>query len=900
MALGIAVRVDDRVVIVELESNAWIWTDTEWLGLEELQPHLAPGRAVAVEFEIDGDARQVEQSMDEGGLHLEVVSRELHGESSVTVSKGKVRFTVVGESDSVEPVDREEVFALKPDGMGMRAASDKFPATFAFILIRGQDRIRTLLAPTSSDVDSDLGEVLQRLVSEVGAEALQDDQDKRTAAYRRSFDSPEIFVNPYNFVPLPTFVDRRPPTDQRKMSRDRHRGRIELTWRAETPLLFGRGVGTDRRGLEADPEDVTRLRVAGSSLKGALSSLHEAMSGSCLRVSDYEFVPVYREPKDTPRDRRLGIVTAVDDLGRPSAVHVCAESRWIEVGELHKVRDGESLRTGDVFVISKYATDSRSSPTEVKGNRVDFLTGLDIQHLGTIDVSKRDADGIFGNFDPTAEPVASAYVALVSDGKARKPNSPFRVALGSLVGELVAVDPSAHALWDDEVAGADDLRTARRDGVDPGSRRLVEVRFGDTPPRLVGQRLAVPRQLGIGDVVWIEMRSSVVTRFSISLLWRRKGRGDVRSRTPEAAQKCRSTGLGLELCLSCRLFGFVDEEVGGTREAASQHSIKGLVRYSHLTVELGDGSLERRDLPPRGTPRPGSGQFYLDSGNRRDAVVADSELPAAAWGSPYDGGANRKIRGRKFYWHADPVEVPGGQDGMSWSRARVRTHQAQRGGMNGETVELVPAGATVTATVTFENLDDVELGSLLAALDPDRAIGDRRPEFTYRDMSSEGGPRPLRFHLGGGKPLGFGSVTLVNLELAIDDERYSRVNEADFGSETSPRSAEPGELVATYMAWLLAADGSGSHEWAHEVETRLGALAAMLDPDRVNPARVAYPPGQAWGEADRKQFDESFKFFQDSRGGGAGQKSKSLQQLPLPTEDPWLPIHHPEGEKRKQ
>ncbi|MGV1005704.1 MAG: hypothetical protein ACOYEV_13285 [Candidatus Nanopelagicales bacterium] len=51
--------------------------------------------------------------------------------------------------------------------------------------------------------------------------------------------------------------------------------------------------------------------VPGSSLAGPVRSLHEALTGSCLRVVDEEFLPVHRDPAVAlARDWRLAVVTA--------------------------------------------------------------------------------------------------------------------------------------------------------------------------------------------------------------------------------------------------------------------------------------------------------------------------------------------------------------------------------------------------------------------------------------------------------------------------------------------------------------------------------------------------------------------------------------------------------------
>lgn len=105
------------------------------------------------------------------------------------------------------------------------------------------------------------------------------------------------FVNPYTFVPFPAaFAGRCAPHGHRGDSQ-LWSGTIGITIKARTPVLVRGTCGADETTLphRPGPDGVDQQIIPGSSLHGAVRALHETLTGSCLRVFEQDFSPVYRD-----------------------------------------------------------------------------------------------------------------------------------------------------------------------------------------------------------------------------------------------------------------------------------------------------------------------------------------------------------------------------------------------------------------------------------------------------------------------------------------------------------------------------------------------------------------------------------------------------------------------------
>lgn len=212
------------------------------------------------------------------------------------------------------------------------------------------------------------------------------------------------FVNPYSFVPLPRTVraDREAPTwhDGRNAATV-YSGTIGVEWTLRTPLLL------PANALEEGWRKKSHIRIPGSSLAGAVRSLHETMFNGCMRVLDDTFVPAYREAAHSYPDLTLAIVSKADENGVPQELMLCRDPVWVDSLELlrHWPKDGELPTTGDLLRF-------RAAVVKVPG-----LNRKEIVNVGRVDVLSRAAKDTL----PSDENMAlGARVLIVSSTSARK------------------------------------------------------------------------------------------------------------------------------------------------------------------------------------------------------------------------------------------------------------------------------------------------------------------------------------------------------------------------------------------------------------------------------------------------------------------------------------------------
>ncbi|GLI00907.1 RAMP superfamily CRISPR-associated protein [Phytohabitans aurantiacus] len=663
------------------------------------------------------------------------------------------------------------------------------------------------------------------------AEAAAEKAIRRAAAdaEQAQEEAKRRFINPYTFVPFPAAIERAAPAGHHALAEGRLCGTFRVRFECTSPLQAPEGAVSGQR-----------LRLAGASVKGSVRSLHETLAGGCLRVLDEEFVPSYRDAAAVPAEQwTLAVVEEVARDGQPLAVRLCDPVVWVRAEQLRGAW-GRQLATG---------------------SRVSFDPSRKVDNLDRYELPDDERVECGGD-----------WAVLLTDAGARRPETKLKkpgsyFAACGRVGGDDALREVAESAWQEfrrAVAGAREVTKQR------ATERAGEVPPGWLPVTFrgqeIGSRKAVTGSFDRGDVLWVRRDGSGegVDGLRLAAIWRHAGAGPMGSRVPAHLHACppRQEGAGasvgtqwpeveeeLLLCPSCRLFGAADTMARGAGETARQRAYAGHVRIgdavSPTPVEL---TPFRR--APLGAPRPGAGQFYLRYDNTAPAATRTA-LPTREWGAQPDttGKGLRPVRGRKFYWHADPTvqDVP---------RHIARGHQLKTKGV--EERALAPAGTVLECHVTFDNLSESELGGLLATFQPDRAVA-----------AAGIADGPLRLHLGGGKPLGLGSCRASVSELRVWSAR-SRYGDAD------PVTAEPGRYVAAFVGSVPA-----------EVTATWPALAAVLAADTVDPARVWYPPGAHWPDQrnGEKRFDEPFAFFVGTSGMHMATKGKKrpLQPLPDPT-----------------
>ncbi len=649
------------------------------------------------------------------------------------------------------------------------------------------------------------------------------------------------FVNPYTFVPLGGTVRRGNSAGHAQLAQDGLSGQLEVSVTARTPLLVG-GFGvvpedqlTPSEG-DGSVQDLPRRRdgtvvIPGAGFAGAVRSTHEALAGGCLRVVDEEFVPVHRHVANASvtRGLDLAVVLKVDETtGKPVEMALASEVAWIPL-EMLGGGGARIPHTGDRITIGNMRVgDARDRSVLVEG-----------------DISHRS--GLSPNLD-------GSWVLLVTDTRARNRQHPVYFAAARMGPDspIVRVGDQAWATYLSCVDGSDDLRLFRQDdppAQSPGAVGFIDVHWPPPGPRrmaavpAVGRRLPARPYLLKGQPVFVRTSGAEVTEIRLSQLWRYLGGGTVGERIGES-HPC---AYPAALCPSCQLFGSVDPHAREEDEVGRQRSYRGHVRFDEL-MAVGTVDGVAWHLAPLSSPRPSAGQFYLDHGRVPKKIAERDTPPAATWGSIADSGGLRPVRGRKFYWRTAGPDQPQPERRGAWPRGQARPHHSEQ---LTRRVRLMPDGTRLVGRVCFENLTAAQVGALLAALDPRLVF--RAGEAD--DMAD--GSADVVTSLGGGKPFGFGAVTV--------DVRLVRLDSA--GSRYLGQQPPPREIADLVKDFVDTADHTG---WP--------ALRAALTFGRVPNDSVWYPPGP--GEPGDESFDRGFEFWQRSAGSTMSREIRPLVELP--------------------
>ncbi|HSV64356.1 MAG TPA: TIGR03986 family CRISPR-associated RAMP protein [Mycobacteriales bacterium] len=650
------------------------------------------------------------------------------------------------------------------------------------------------------------------------------------------------FINPYAFVPFADTPVRDEPNGHSALCADNLSGVLTVTLRARTPLLLG---GYGESGTQIPRRADGSMMIPGSGLLGAVRSVHEAMAGGCLRVIDQHFTPVHRDPanSEVTKDLRLAMVLQVDADGRPETVSLCADVVWIEKDLLAAKPGGSSPATGDRLHYAGKPVPSVNRMVLTEGE-VTLTSGLSPYEDGS-------------------------WVLLVTDTRARNKDMPAYFVAGRPGDDIATVGDAVWESYLRRVDGTEDMREFRKARKAANDPRGSQAKIGDEPPEdqfadvlwpppsddtpassssVIACRLRIRPYLRPGQPVWVKVSGTgldlEVTEIRPSCLWRFEGDYAVAKRIGAAGPCTDPTTL----CWSCRIFGSAD--VGGQHEAVSvQNAYRGHVRVDDAVAD-GEPATRTWELAPLATPKPSAGQFYLHHSDRGVTMANKDERPAARWGSATDTtGHPRRIKGRKFYWRTtDPT-------GGNHPRGRKRGHHSSE---MTRAAQLIEKDATFVARVAFDNLSLADLGSLVAALDPRRL------------WSASEENRDYVISVGGGKPFGFGAVTVtVGLDL-VDSARSRYLGETRDGPVAE-------ELLDDAVLEFRSAVPFG-------VRNRWPGLQHLLTLGYVPDELVWYPPGD--GAKGEPKYDRGFDFWQKSSGIEMSKEDRPLTGLPDPAGPP--------------
>lgn len=718
----------------------------------------------------------------------------------------------------------------------------------------------------------------------------QGGQNRPGQSQTPSLNTGRLFENPYNFIPAPPrdrdhpSLGDRPPSGHHRYQPGLWSGRIGLELTTVTPLLIpdlGRPYDPQRPeehkifGLRVDEQGVPVLPP--TSLKGALRVAYEAVTGSRLGVftehgeplalrhpakSGAAVVPV-RVAADGEHLEILNGTTPIDAHGMPAGgepqcaawVPHYATRQLLKRGrnEVHhgrrvwaRVQLWQHYRrvgrppnqqwSGDFcfWRTLEIAPDAPEPPPDTRDvaperpqslphefRRPTFATPLDQQTrwvrgwivVNGNNITRKHDERLF--FDPT-NGSAPKTVPLTAENKA----------------------DWATLITSYREANERELRQGRAcPSALPKDRQYEFSRhIREAGPRARDNRLA-PGTLCYAALT----REGGIDR--VTALYPVMISRDLYARAPAALLGAHTAPAQTlpELSPADRVFGWVNQTGNG--------SYKGQLRLGTITCLDGAAAVERlggvdgRPLAILGQPKPAQARFYA------------ARTPA---GEPLDRGVEKKqgyvpgagLRGRKVYPHQRQAELPGYWDTAAEGAAPLdqpmggrkvyREWQSPgnaRSDQNRAITAWVKPGTRFCLDLDLINLAPEELGALLWLL----TLG-------------EG----AHLRLGGGKPLGFGSVRLAigHLDLATGEALaadYRAFGEASAAQGQRIRDpAAAGVLKDAYQAALPAAIGEPGRSF-----NDLVVIKAFMNAARGGTLPVHYPRT----EQQQMPSGESYKWF---------------------------------------
>lgn len=660
-------------------------------------------------------------------------------------------------------------------------------------------------------------ELERRLAEQDAADARERQANaKLGAVLEGKRASGDYFINPYTFVPLPKIVRRRAPRGHHRLAGDGVSG--WFTWKLS--LVTDLVLPSDH----AHPIDAI-LDYPGSSLRGALRSMHETIAGGCMRVLNETYVPIHRDPMNSyrPQTDTLAVVTKLDANTRQvTEVELTDTITWVRSDALVAgVPGGQTLYSGFEVSLDESARGQEPDPDRRR----------------------------FQITDPEAVRVGSGWVVHVTRSFKQRDDRHYYCAVGRKTGQTFAIEDG---IWHDYVAacegGADLINVssaADTSMFSPGESGWPSefVEHGPEGAKTgIGLRRKADGWLSKGDTVWLtgDWRQGQGA-LKMAVIWRSHGVHSVRERLGSLTQlPCTKPHT---LCPTCAVFGSVntvsdaDHEQDGYRTHVQVH-------WARTETPV---TAQRVTLPPLRSPKPSSGGFYLTTppNSNVEASPREDHITKSHWGSALDrSNAPRSIRGRKYYWH--------GQEPAGRQVARNHTPaQNDREAMKISVASNSGSGRTaLLARVTFENLDAEQLGWLLAAADPRSLLG-----------------TACYLHIGRGKPLGYGTVEpeITDLHLWSASSRYGGTGEPKVSADQAL------ELVRS----LVESQGLGA---THD------ALRRVLSPGSVHADRLSYPTALNFSRRQAKEFDGAYAWFGAHSGGRRGKDDPADQgrMLQLP------------------
>ncbi|MGQ0838154.1 TIGR03986 family type III CRISPR-associated RAMP protein [Actinokineospora sp.] len=711
------------------------------------------------------------------------------------------------------------------------------------------------------------------------------------------------FHNPYHFVPaldsdaLDQRLGRHAPAGHDRLHHDRWTGRLAVTLTTVTPLLIPDAGTTAPNGHRtfgtrvADVDGERRVYLPPTSIKGALRSVYEAVTNSRMGVFDHPAPLGYRPDARSGLNVHPVLVRLTAD-GKPAAAMACL---WLDYGN-----DSAMIKGAALPMYRGPACRYPDGTVPVHGDKASAWVEL-VEHLGRASYRYWRVVSIWRSGADTDQ-ARPADLGAASRGSANhQPLGPGALLRGfvhrtnaNITGkhderlfpvECVHADPGVQTNPRTQLR-MDDAGTRYRDLIaDYRAQHLTERRNDISSRRKPDGSTAKPwetyqsanktvfawsRHLydapgvpGQGtDVLrpdsWVSCyalrEGDLITELLPVLISRRLHANSPAELLPDGIAPAESLA---ELSPADRVFGWVRQSTrDDDAEDAPDTAWRGALRIGPVHGPLAADAVEHLGdgipLEILSAPKPSQGRFYTAA---RDNNGVPTPLERRA-GKESFFADHRVVRGRKVYPHQRAAEQ------VDYWNTTAQDREFRRGGdtrddQNRTMTTWVRVEQEFTFTIDLRNVSDLELGALLWILDPDQ-FG--RPN------------NPGRHRIGGGKPLGFGSVELRLAESGHDLRRGTDWCD-DFRTlgQTAPDTETRWRALPATFETVLTATPAGRALCA-------AIRAAAVGYDDKHP--VHYPRLTP----SKDPNGENYRWFVENEKnrvvGGRGGKVKDAEPLP--------------------
>ena len=641
----------------------------------------------------------------------------------------------------------------------------------------------------------------------------------------RSATTGNGFINPYNFVRFLPTVIRTNPTDTNCPPLRTHEkfsglsGRIVVEVMTITPLCIPDAEATTASPIASGPQRGEERKIKpfcrvdgkpyipGSTLKGMLRSVAEAVSNSCFSVLTKDLA-VFRDNRDFAVNyRRLGRLKqrgngdwSIEDIypdgGAFSAAPKNPVAIWSARKNLYETRKKQlfpdNLRRKKPVPANVQESFQNHFPW------YDFLRGL----FG--DTERRD-------YDKQGNPLVVRRRGRIEQD--RRPLEPERRK-----GQPVLIR------WPVATRG-----TSPQHAFEPNVLELYERMINSASFRQFhGEHITFEewqeQYLAAEDeeIFWYRRRQNSAGVSEIGRNFRYKWAYDPHSALPPQLHPCKKPH---RLCPCCALFGMVEQRDNEETAEAKVNAFAGKVAIGPAHWSEGNCDFGWvNDHKILGTPKFSCRSFYLEPTDKAAFNVSTDEFVFLD-----DNGELQPnyIRGRKFYWHHAKVwQNP--RDLSHVERLALPNDQRPDETQQNARIEVLMPGAKFEFAIDFENLSDWELGLLLWTI-----------ALPYVSDGAH--------HLGLGKPIGLGTIVLNIKQLDLIDRwrRYNGLFETGLEQQAGFDLADEqgsGKYTKAFREKMQSWHGKEFYR-LDNVKDLMAILSCQQPAPASEDVRIIYPPG---------------------------------------------------------